>query len=71
MARPNKKTDDTETDKDLRDLHKSASDFSERSKALELRIKYEAIKARGGASGTPSFFDDEEGDLDGASGTSV
>ena len=57
-----KTVEKTEVDKQLDDLFKSASDFAEKAKALEIRVKYEAIKSRGGAASLPSFFDDEEGE---------
>jgi hypothetical protein len=35
-------------------------DLAEKARIMELRLKYEQIKQKGGPAGKPSFFDDEE-----------
>lgn len=37
-------------------------DFSEMARAMELRIKYEAIKRSKGGVRAPDFFEDDKGD---------
>jgi hypothetical protein len=57
-----KKTIETQTDIDLADLYataKKGKDFSEMARALELRIKYESNKQKGGGAIRASGFDDE------------